>query len=88
MLLSRAADDACDEASRYINARLGGDPRERLCSRAWRLRAWPWWALAVWEIDRAFYRLRGEVGHCARAHAEDRARLAREDAEAMVNAGL
>lgn len=80
--------DDFDALSRAINASLRGDPRERLCARAWRLRWWPWWFAAVWFIDDTFYRYRAEIGHCRRAYVEDRARLEREDADRMVNAGL
>lgn len=45
--------------SRKINATLGGNPGEMLCSRAarngWRI---------VPVIDAAFYVIRGEIDHC------------------------
>ena len=60
------ADSIHWRVSCAINARLGGDPTEPLCSRVWRQPASLWRILYCAIMDRAF----AEREHCARIHAE------------------
>jgi hypothetical protein len=58
-----------EDASRWLNGLLGGDPDETFCSRLWRLR-WrrPWYWLMIARINwAAVNRLGEEPGHCRRA---------------------
>ena len=62
-----------DVASRIVNAWLGGDPSETVCSRVYR---WRWLVPILWlALDLEAHRRWDEPwGHCRRAHANHRAR--------------
>lgn len=61
-------------ASKWLNARLYGDPDERFCSRCYRWRWLPWCAAIVLWIDHEARRVHGEgPGHCRRANEAQRA---------------
>ena len=62
------------QASRWLNARLYGNPEETYCSRLWRWRWLPWCAAIILWIDREAIVRHGEApGHCRRAHEAHRA---------------
>lgn len=58
--------DPLTSISCAINAALGGDPSEKLCSRVVREER----AAARWWLDAAFWCVNGEPSHCLRCYAE------------------
>jgi hypothetical protein len=72
---------ADEEASRWLNTSLGGDPRQTFCARLWSER-WrhPWYWVLIWRIDRAAVRRFGEEpGHCRRAYENHRLGMIGDD---------